>query len=480
MFKESEEVTGYNARESPYRSFTDPPSPAPLQRRKRAREVESPADHNSVEVCPKRPRPLPAASFLEQTAGQEEVNGISASQRSYIGHWAEKRHWPEGYFRQNVMDRLLARKKSTAALRRKRSVEDTSTTSGASSEQMPREEKSAPYRNPSYRILLEAQGDSYMGEYELGINSESEEICRKLLERTQPTPTNTLFGDDVFRNTCNRLHGKNEARIKKDLLPLIVPSAEPLATFGAEHLNIVAESVDEGWNNCIPVTRPRPQPDYAIGFARSAFSESQLSNLRPCIGDPSDLSFFMATYYMHFPFLTAEVKCGTTGLDIADRQNAHSMTIAVRAVVELFRAVGRQQEVHRRILAFSFSHDHESVRIWGHYPVIAGDKTTYWRYPIRKFDFTERSGAEKWVAYTFTKNVYDHWVAPHFRWICSAIDDLSHVEKETSAQSEPLLSEPSGLSQQLQDQNFAYETEQHGPITPDTSTQTVARKKKKK
>ncbi|PGH03921.1 hypothetical protein GX51_03757 [Blastomyces parvus] len=42
-----------------------------------------------------------------------------------------------------------------------------------------------------------------------------------------------------------------------------------------------------------------------------------------------DLSFFMATYYMHFPFLTCEVKCGATALDIADRQNAHSMTLSV-------------------------------------------------------------------------------------------------------------------------------------------------------
>jgi len=45
----------------------------------------------------------------------------------------------------------------------------------------------------------------------------------------------------------------------------------------------------------------------------------------------------MATYYMYFPFLTCEVKCGASALDIADRQNAHSMALAVRGVVELFR-----------------------------------------------------------------------------------------------------------------------------------------------
>jgi len=50
---------------------------------------------------------------------------------------------------------------------------------------------------------------------------------------------------------------------------------------------------------------------------------------------------------MYFPFLTCEVKCGSAALDIADRQNAHSMTLAVRGVVELFRLEKREKEFHR-------------------------------------------------------------------------------------------------------------------------------------
>ena len=200
----------------------------------------------------------------------------------------------------------------------------------------------------------------------------------------------------------------------------------------------------------------------------------------------------MATYYMHFPFLTCEVKCGSVGLDIADRQNAHSMTLAARGVVELFRLVKREQELNREIVGFSFSHDHEFVRIWGYYPVINGAKTTFWRYPIRKFDFTERKGKEKWTAYTFTKNVYDIWMPAHFKRISSAIDELlPDQDLELSQASEPPLSAPSGLSQQLENQILAEGPgEQHSQsshadlhqITPDTSTQTEkpASKKKKK
>ncbi|KGM91591.1 hypothetical protein PABG_11833 [Paracoccidioides brasiliensis Pb03] len=78
----------------------------------------------------------------------------------------------------------------------------------------------------------------------------------------------------------------------------------------------------------------------------------------------------MATYYLYFLFLTCEVTCGAASLDIADRQNAHSATIAVRATVELFKLVKREREVDREILTFSISHDHTAVRICGHYAVL--------------------------------------------------------------------------------------------------------------
>jgi hypothetical protein len=104
----------------------------------------------------------------------------------------------------------------------------------------------------------ETQGNSYMSEHELGIKDNSESLCQMLLERKQPTPKDIIFRDDVFRTTCNRLQGKNEVRIIKDLISLIVPSAEPFVTLGAKHFNIVVESVNEGWNNCVPVIRSRP------------------------------------------------------------------------------------------------------------------------------------------------------------------------------------------------------------------------------
>ncbi|KAH8757869.1 hypothetical protein F5883DRAFT_363714, partial [Diaporthe sp. PMI_573] len=229
---------------------------------------------------------------------------------------------------------------------------------------------------------------------------------KTLLERQQTILDNSIFRDDIFESTCQKIHSRNEARVIQDITRLIVPSAESLATFGATHLDTLIESVNEGWNNSIPLTGTRPQPEYrySVGFKREAFTDEQLAKLSPFIGDfiAGDQSFFMATYYKYFPFLTCEVKCGAAALDVADRQNAHSMTLAVRAIVELFRAVKREDEVHRRILAFSVSHDHRSVRIYGHYPVIEGKDTKYYRHPIHTFDFTTTSAVQKSL-YSFSK-----------------------------------------------------------------------------
>lgn len=128
----------------------------------------------------------------------------------------------------------------------------------------------------------------------------------------------------------------------------------------------------------------------------------------------------MPTYYMYFPLLTCEVKCGAGALDIADRQNAHSMTVAVRGIVELFRFVKREDEVNRQILTFSISHDARSVAIYGHYPVVDGKDTKYYRHLLRMFYLAESGENDRWTAYQFTKNVYDKWMPKHYENICSA------------------------------------------------------------
>ena len=263
-----------------------------------------------------------------------------------------------------------------------------------------------------------------------------------------------------------------ETRIIRDISPLIVPSAEILTTYGANELARLTESVNEGWNNSIPVTATRPQPDYEVGSRREAFSEEQLKKLQPFVGELTDQSFFMGTCYLYFPFLTCEVKCGAAALDVADRQNANSMTLAVRAVVELFRLVKREKELDREILSFSISHDHRSVRIYGHYAVIEERRTTFYRHAIHEFSFTALEGRDKWTAYRFTKNVYHTWMPTHFTRLCSVIDALPpDLNFELSQQSELHFSEQTGLSQDLANQNLSPLNTQSGSSAMDEDSQ---------
>ena len=427
----------------------------------------------------KRARHNPANAVVGSSAEQEEADNVDG-RKNPILYWTKTGHWPEGYSEQsdNNMSHLLAKQKSSGSLRRKQSAQisvnpasvapsSVAPSSTTPSDQKPREVKSAPYQDPRYKLLLSTK-NSFMEESVLDITRKSKESFLKLLDAKQTVPKDSLFRDDVFKRTCQKIQDRNETRVIRDISLLIVPSAETLATYGANHLNMLIESTNEGWNNSVPLTGTRPQPDFSVGFKREAFTKEQLDKLSPFIGNfiSGDQSYFMATYYMYFPFLTCEVKCGAAALDIADRQNAHSMTLAVRATIELFRLVSREMELHREILAFSISHDHRSVRIYGHYPVIEGKDTKYYRHPIHTFDFTALDGREKWTAYKFTKNVYDIWMPNHFKRLCSAIDQIP-ADLDFSV---PQLSQSFGLSQDLERHHLS------GSSQPDSQSQELSQK----
>jgi len=211
-----------------------------------------------------------------------------------------------------------------------------------------------------------------LDDYVEGITAESEMLYQTLLSRTQTPPKNTLFSsDDLFKKTCKRIRGENEAKVVRDITPLIIPSAETLADRGVEHLEILRETINACWTNSTTFVKPlgshpspRPQPDFSLRFKRDAFSQERLRKLQPFLGDLlKDSTIIAATYNIYLPFLSAEVKCGAAALDITDRQNAHTQSVSLRGLYTLFRLVGRKKELHRQINGFSISHSDVDVRI---------------------------------------------------------------------------------------------------------------------
>lgn len=318
------------------------------------------------------------------------------------------------------MTHSLTRKRSTPSLSR-----HESDISGVSL----REGKNPAVRSRRYEQLLTSAGIYMDDDDKVATTKECKANCQSLLDTDQIVPRDTLFSDDTFRRVWQRVQNKNEARVIRDLSPLLVPSAEILFFRGATDFEHLIETVDESWIKSIPLVKgPRPQPDFAVGFKSSAFTTDQLKRLQPSIGDWQTTSRLVATDDMYFPFLTAEVKCGNEALNIADRQNAHGAAVAANAVVELYRLVSRQDELHQKVLAFSISHDHRAVRIYGHYVLINGKDTSFYRHLIQDFSIINQDGKDKWTAYKFTLSVYHDFRQIHHKRICSAVDQLPHPE----------------------------------------------------
>ncbi|KAK2809000.1 hypothetical protein FQN50_004274 [Emmonsiellopsis sp. PD_5] len=135
-------------------------------------------------------------------------------------------------------------------------------------DQKPREEKSAPYRDP-WPIALLATKDTFMDESNLGLTDQSGDALRSQRDGEHEFPKEYLSPDDIFKQKIQRIKDRNEVRFVRDITPLIV-------LYGANKLECLIESTNEGWNNSIPLLRTCPQPDYSVGFRREAFTGDQL------------------------------------------------------------------------------------------------------------------------------------------------------------------------------------------------------------
>ena len=84
-----------------------------------------------------------------------------------------------------------------------------------------------------------------------------------------------------------------------------------------------------------------------------------------------------------------EVECGNRGLD---RQNMHSCSVAVKALLKLEQKANQYREDKQfesllgKIVVYSISHDQKDARLYGHYALVEEEKWTYYRHYIRHFD----------------------------------------------------------------------------------------------
>jgi hypothetical protein len=252
-------------------------------------------------------------------------------------------------------------------------------------------------------------------------------LCERLLSQPIEPPSGTLLEDEYITNFHNALQNRSEARLLVDLHPLIMPSAENQYIQGNQSLKNVIDGYNDPWLKTEPIYGPKPQPDHARGLRWSTFSETQRRKLGI---KPDEKSPYTVREDMYFPYLTAEIKCGNQALELADRQNMHSMCIALRAVVSLCQAAGCTGEVHRRILGFSISHELEGFRIYGYYPEIDDGKVSFYRWPVAQPNVWVKEN--RWTCYQFVENLDREFLPIHTHRLMRILEEVPDPVEDVS------------------------------------------------
>ncbi|KAJ5101009.1 hypothetical protein N7456_007061 [Penicillium angulare] len=372
-------------------------NPEPLQRKHDRRKLSQPPspcspDHFGKKSNPPEHRTTTPISLTHTSTPLEDqiYQWIPAPEAAVVEEMSEP-----------ASKRSRSRSISTDRGRARSVSSDNSESSSA------RDTRSYAYRAVNYVIILETKG-CFMQPSPAGPMPDDIALCERLLHQPIATPQGTLFDDEYIDRFYYALRNRSEARLLVDLHPLIMPSAENQFIRGTQGLRDVIDGYNDPWLKTEPIYGPKPQPDHARGLKWSVFTESQRRKLGI---RPDEKSPYTAREDMYFPYLTAEIKCGNQALELADRQNMHSMCIALRAVVSLCQAAGCTEEVHRRILGFSISHELDGFRIYGYYPEFEEDKVLFYRWPIAQPNVW--SSEDRWTCYRFVQNVDREFLPIH-------------------------------------------------------------------
>ena len=411
----------------------DPPQKQPLVSISNSHEQLSGRKKRSVvlkKACLEKTnnRYLERRQVLRQTPQQPDTDTYNP-----VAHWTRTFYWPKDLGQQGLgMPETLSSKRRSESSHRSQTLN----------------------RMATHGVFMQTSNL---------IRTESEAFCEKYLEGNRKTVESSIFTAEQFSEVLKRVQNLNEARIQRDVAPWVVPSAETLFLRGKLKIGYIGEELNAEWIRCATMGSTRPKPDFTVGLLPTAFTEGEISKLENYAQPTKPFRF---TPYLSFPFLVCEAKTGEEGLNKADRQNIHSASIAVRAIIMLYReAFGhgsdRVLQLYGEVLVFSVSHDNDRIFIYGHFAVAEPDfheGLKYYRYPIVILSFTTRGGADMYKAYNFIMNVYEDFAPVHRKRIKDAVEKLPRPSEKTGrsfATSDMLLNESDSQqdSQEMQGNN---------------------------
>jgi hypothetical protein len=263
-----------------------------------------------------------------------------------------------------------------------------------------------------------------MKEYQTqaNISEECRSLCKSLVNTPSLPPTGPSFESDRLLKILDLVRFRNEARIVRDIMPFVVPSAELLHVDGHPGLEIICEAMDAEWTQCMTLCGPRPKPDFVAGVAPAAFTSEEIEKLRM---NHSSACPNLFPENMYYPFLLCEVKGSDRPIQEAERQSMHSASIAVQAIVQLYRKISAIEEINRKILAFSVAHNNSEVKIFGHFASVGEESTKYFRHRVYVADVAADFASSEWYkSYNVIRAIYDKFFPAHIQRIKSALSRL--------------------------------------------------------
>ncbi|KAK1044086.1 hypothetical protein LTR74_018349 [Friedmanniomyces endolithicus] len=379
----------------------------PSTGKKRRCNADEQASERSQEPCRKRNKEEFERGQQQDSNSHKEVAGA----QDPIQCWARTGEWPKAFGQ-------ISEPESDGSNKRRRS----STPSYSS---RARDGSAPPAHTAAYEEELQRYGIVFddLTTKDL-VTADSKDMCQALLGLDELAPAYNWCSEEMYIRIFQRASKRNEERIRRDLTPHIVPSAELLYLVDGEiALENVREEMSGDWTKCSLLGGTQPRPDYAYGLSSATFTGEERAKLENYTNINNPTKF---TESMYFPFLLCEAKCGKKNINDADRQNVHSASIAVNAIIRLCRTAGEDsaQSLSGHILVFSISQDNERVKIYGHFPIIRDGRTTFHRYYVHDYSLDGHYGRDRNTGSNSIRAVYRDFYPLHLQRIRQAVARL--------------------------------------------------------
>ena len=457
---------GYHQLPSPSRSNS--PKQSSGRKRKRAISPAPPSeetdnrDSKKLKALLQNPQPVEFQeavpklddAIFERTAGAPKaIESGEKDREDPISHWAANHTWPDNFADPRAMSSTINKRQRTSD--RSQSCKDEKSRSYSQS----RRDGDVPmqYTKAFAKYIFTIGLDMDDSKGSKLVSPESKENCKILQNRKCVAISPTVYTMAEALEVVNLCRDRNEAMVNRDVTPLIVPPLKSLylkdgvkLQDGVNPFEHLSDEVNTQWHESWVLAGPRPKPDLAVGFLSSAFSVAENSKLT---NYTSFDNLTRPTEDLCFPFLMCEVKCGNEGLDYADRQNMHSCSVAVKALLKIEQKADQYRENKQfekllgKILVYSISHDHTDARLYGHYALVEGEKWTYHRHHIRRFDIAHEE-QDLLALHNFARNVITIYAPELLKRLRNAIAALPISSTLSSSADTMNLEDPSQRSSQ--------------------------------